>query len=80
MKQDELRRMVRESDAKPFRICMDDRRTYTVNHPDFAMVADGAVILGSGPGHELGGATFVICYFEHISRIELLKTRNRKAA
>jgi hypothetical protein len=30
---------------------MDDGRAYTVNHPDFAMVADGAVILGSGPGH-----------------------------
>ena len=47
---------------------------------DFAMVADGAVILGSGPGHELGGPSFVICYFEHITRVELLKPRNRKAA
>ncbi len=80
MKREDLRSMVREAHHKPFRVCMDDNRAYTVNHPDFAMVADGALILASGPGHELGGASFIICYFEHISRVELLKTRNRKAA
>lgn len=80
MKQEDLRAMVRESDSKPFKICMDDGRSYVVNHPDFAMVADGAVIIGSGPGRELGGATFVICYFEHVSRVELLKQRGKKAA
>jgi hypothetical protein len=80
MKQEELRAMVRESDTKPFRICMDDGRSYVVNHPDFAMVADGAVIIGSRPGHDLGGPAFVICYFEHVSRVELLKQRGKKAA
>ncbi len=80
MKQEDLRSMIRESDTKPFRICMDDGRSYTVTHPDFAMVADGAIILGSGPGHELPGASFVICYLEHVSRVELLKPRGRKAA
>jgi hypothetical protein len=44
-----------------------DGRVYTVNHPDFAMVADGAMILGSGPGHEFGGAAFVICYLKHLA-------------
>ena len=80
MKTEELRALVRESDTKPFRVCMDDGRTCTVTHPDFATVADGAIVLGGGPGHELGGASFVICYFEHVSRVELLKPRNRKAA
>jgi hypothetical protein len=80
MKPEELRAMVRESDRKPFRVCMDDGRNYTVSHPDFAMVADGALLLASGPGHELSGASFVICYFEHVSRVELLKPRGRKAA
>lgn len=80
MKQEDLRAMIRESDTKPFRICMDDGRDYVVNHPDFAMVADGAVIIGGGPGHDLGGAAFVICYLEHISRVELLKHKRRKAA
>jgi hypothetical protein len=80
MKQEDLRTMVRESDTKPFRICMDDGRSYVVNHPDFAMVADGAVIIGSGPGHDLNGPSFVICYLEHVSRVELLKPRRRKAA
>ena len=79
MKQEELRAMVRESDTKPFKICMDDGRSYVVNHLDFAMVADGAVIV-VGPGRDLGGAAFVICYFEHVSRVELLKQRGKKAA
>jgi hypothetical protein len=80
MKADELRAMVRESAQKPFRICMDDGRQYTVSHPDFAMVADSALLLASGPGHELAGASFVICYFEHVSRVEMLKVRTKKAA
>jgi hypothetical protein len=42
-------------------------------------VADGALILANGPGHDLGGPGFIICYFEHISRIEQLK-RKAKAA
>jgi hypothetical protein len=59
---------------------MDDGRAYLVNHPDFAMVAEGAIVVGSGPGHDLGGAAFVICYLEHIARVELLKPKRRKAA
>jgi hypothetical protein len=73
MKADELRTLIRDSDRRPIRICMDDGRSYSVSHPDFAFVTDGALILGSGPGHNLGGVGFVICYFEHISRIEQLK-------
>lgn len=80
MKQEELRAMIRASDTKPFRICMNDGRSYVVNHPDFAMVADGAVMVGGRPGRELGGAAFVICYFEHVSRVESLKSRGKKAA
>jgi hypothetical protein len=80
MKADELRVMIRNADKRPFRVCMDDGRTYTVSHPDFAMAGDDAIVLGSGPGHELGGPGFVICYFEHVSQVELLKPRLNKAA
>jgi hypothetical protein len=58
---------------------MDDGNAYTITHPDFGMVADDALIIGNGPGHELGGASFVVCYFDHISRIELLKKRAKAA-
>ena len=61
MKQEELRAMVRASDTKPFRLCMDDSRTYVVNHPDFAMVADGALILGRGSATIWVAPAFVIC-------------------
>jgi len=73
MKAAELRAMIRESDRKPFRVCVDDGKTYVISHPDFAFVADGALILANGPGHDLGGSGFVICYFEHISRVEQVK-------
>lgn len=80
MKTEEIRLLVRQSDRKPFRVCMDDGRSYTVSHPDFAMVGADALMLASGPGHELGGLGWVICYFDHVSRVELLKPRTKKAA
>lgn len=73
----ELRSMIRESNLKPVRVCLDDGRTYTISHPDFGFVANGALILAKGPGHDLGDAGFVICYFEHISRVELLKKSSK---
>lgn len=80
MKETELRDMIRESHLKPVRICMDDGKTYVISHPDFGLVADGAIIIGAGPGHDLSGARFVICYFEHITRIETLTPGRSQAA
>lgn len=50
---------------------MDDGKTYVVAHPDFALMASTAILLASGPGHDFG-ASFVVCWFDHISRIEVL--------
>lgn len=79
MKEAELKALIRESSFKPVRICMDDGRGFTISHPDFGMVADGALIIGSGPGHDLGGPSFVICYFEHIARVEVLRKKAKAA-
>ena len=80
MNEKDLRVMIRESHLKPVRICMDDGKTYIISHPDFGFVAEGAIIISNGPGHDLNGASFVVCYFEHISRIETLMPGNSKAA
>ncbi len=80
MKPEALREMVRDSIRKPFKVCMDDGRAYTVTHPDFALVGNDGLVLASGPGHELGGPSFVVCYFEHVSRVEMFKPRMKKAA
>jgi hypothetical protein len=37
MKQEEVRALIRQSHQKPFRICMDDGRSFTVSHPDYAI-------------------------------------------
>jgi len=78
MKQSELRELIRNSSRRPVRICMDDGKGYTVSHPDFALAAPNAVLLVSGPGHPFG-ASFVICGFEHISRVEVLNKPKSKA-
>lgn len=78
MHESELRALIRESGSHPVRLCMDDGRSYTVAHPEFGMVANQAVVLGSGPGHDLGGPGFVICYFDHVTRVEVLDAKTRK--
>jgi hypothetical protein len=70
VKQSELRELIHNSNKRPIRICMDDGKSYVVSHPDFALAAPNSVLLVSGPGHSFG-ASFIICGFEHISRVEV---------
>jgi hypothetical protein len=79
-KEAELRALVRELHQQPIRIHLDDGKVYTVSHPDFALVADGALVLAHGPGLDLGGARLVICYFDHITRVEILKRKAKASA
>ena len=71
MNQSELRALIRNARTRPVRICMDDGKVYEIAHEDFALAAPGAVLLASGQGHDFG-ASFVICWFEHITRVEVL--------
>ncbi|MEN9574380.1 MAG: hypothetical protein RL514_2235 [Verrucomicrobiota bacterium] len=79
MQETELRALIRESIQRPVRLCLDDGRSYTITHPDFGMVANQAIVLGSGPGHDLGGPNFVICYFDHVTRVEVLDGKAKAA-
>ena len=75
----ELRALIRKSDIQPIRIHLDDGKSYTISHPDFALVADVALVLARGPGQELE-ASLVICYFDHITRVEVLEKKSKAAA
>jgi len=79
MNQAEIRELIRHSANRPVRICMDDGRTYQVSHPDFALAAPDAILLVSGPNHNFG-SSFVICYDEHVSRVEVLEKPTSAAA
>ena len=70
MKQSDLRELIHDSIQRPLRICMDDGKTYVISHPDFALAGPNAIVLVPGPGHVFG-ASYVICGFEHISRVEV---------
>lgn len=58
---------------------MDDGKTFKITHPDFAMPAPEAVVLASGPGHDFG-VNFVICWYDHISRVEVRHKAKAKSA
>lgn len=77
MKTEELRVLVRNAPQNPFRICMSDGKSYTISHPDYGAVAENALIVLNGPGHDLGNANFVICYFDQIARVEQLKSQTQ---
>ena len=57
---------------------MDDGKTYVISHSDFALAAPNAIVLVSGPGHSIG-ASYVICGFDHISRLEVSDKPKSKA-
>jgi hypothetical protein len=78
-KESELRTLVRQSHIQPFRVHLDDGKSYTISHPDFALVADVALVLARGPGQELE-ASLVICYFDHITRVEAPEKQSKAAA
>ena len=79
MKQSELRELIHDASKYPVRICMDDGKTYKLTHSDFALAAPDAIVLVSGPGHDFG-ASFVICRFEHVTRVEVMTAPKSKAA
>jgi len=79
-KDSKLSALLQASHLQPNPIRLDEGKAYTISHPDFALVADGALVLAHGPGIDLGGARFVICYFEHITRVEVLKRKAKAAA
>jgi hypothetical protein len=53
MKAAELRALIRQSDQRPLRMCRDDGKTYTISHPDYALVAESALLLVGGLGTSL---------------------------
>ena len=79
MKQSEFRELIHNSAHRHLRICMNDGKTYTVSHPDFALAGPNSVMLASGPGHSFG-ASYVICGFDHISRVEVEEKPKSKPA
>ena len=76
MKQPELKDFIRNSAAKPIRVCLTDGANYLISHADFAFTTSDSLIIASGPGHELG-AEFVVCPMSHISRVEVLKKNGK---
>jgi len=76
MTQEEMKGFVRRAAEQPIKIKLDDGASYLVQHPDFAFTTEGSLILANGPGHQLD-ADFVVCPYNHISRVEIAKRRSK---
>lgn len=76
----QLRRLIREADLRPVRVSLDDGRSFTLVHPDYGLVTEDGLIIANGPGMDLKGSSFVICYFDHITSVEVVKKRSRSKA
>lgn len=79
MKPQDLRELIHAAPFKPFRLHLADGKDLAVPHPDFALVtADYVVVANELPGG-MPGAINLIPY-PHITRVEMLPAKRRKAA
>jgi hypothetical protein len=79
MTKKELRELVHHSPFQPFRLHLADGKDLRVPHPDFALVAAEYVVVANVlPGGSPGSINLIP--YEHISRIEMLPGKSRKAA
>jgi hypothetical protein len=79
MTKKEIRELVHHTPFQPFRLHLADGKDLRVPHPDFALVtAEYVVIANELPGGSPGNINLVP--YDHISRVEMLPGKSRKAA
>jgi hypothetical protein len=78
----ELLRLLRARPFEAFRIYMSDGKHYDIRHPELAIVETSKVIVGvpgrRGPDEPVKDTA--ICSLLHITRVEFLNGRSRKAS
>jgi hypothetical protein len=79
MTKKEIRELVHHSPFQPFRLHLADGKDLRVPHPDFALVTAEYVVVANVLPDASPGSINLVPY-NHISRIEMLPNRSRKAA
>jgi hypothetical protein len=80
MSESQLKTFISQSHVQPVRVCMDDGRTFTISHPDFAFVANEWLILAGGSKQNLGEDGLALLPFSHISGVHIAKRKTKAAA
>ena len=80
MSESQLKTFISQSHVQPVRVSMDDGRSYTISHPDFAFVANDWLILASGPKQNLGSDGLALLPFSHISGVHIAKKKTKATA
>jgi hypothetical protein len=80
MSEDQLKTFISNAHVQPVRVCMDDGRSFTISHPDFAFVANDWLILASGTKQHLGNDGLALLPFGHISGVHIAKKKSKAAA
>ena len=73
MSEEQLKTFISNAHVQPVRVCMDDGRSFTISHPDFAFVANDWLILASGPKQNLGNDGLALVPFSLISGVNIAK-------
>ena len=80
MSEEQLKTFISNAHTQPVRVRMDDGRSFTISHPDFAFVANDWLILASGPKQHLGSDGLALLPFSHISGVHIAKKKSKAAA
>ncbi|MCH7527099.1 MAG: hypothetical protein IID39_06665 [Planctomycetes bacterium] len=80
MRPEDVREHLDRRPFEAFRICMSDGETFDVSHPDLCIVARSTIYVGvPDPKRRLVAVRVVHCALIHITRIEPLDGRPRRA-
>ena len=80
MSEEQLKTFISNAHVQPVRVCMNDGRSFTISHPDFAFVANDWLILASGPKQNLGNDGLALLPFSHISGVNIAKKKTKAGA
>lgn len=80
MSEEQLKTFISNARVQPARVCVDDGRSFTISHPDFAFVANDWLILASGPKQHFGNDGLALLPFSHISGVHPAKEKSKVAA
>jgi hypothetical protein len=75
-----FREILHRAPFEPFRVVMSSGESYSVIHPDWALVTSRSLILAiPDPGHP-EGERWAFCSYLHISHVEILSPEAERRA
>jgi hypothetical protein len=78
MTADTFREVLRRAPFEPFRVVMSSGESYTVMHPEMALVSARALVLAVPEPTHPEGERLAFCSYLHIAHVETLRPADRR--